>query len=303
MSRVNSVIMGTLITLAFAAPSAWPSGGHGDHEQDEPTEFSVEDFTKFGVTVATAGPGTVDITLDLPGEIRPNGDRIAHLAARFPGIVRDVRAGVGDRVRAGEVLAIIESENLTTYAIRVPFDGTVIDRHLALGETVGASAPVFILADLSSVWLEVHVHQHALGHVATGRGVTIREVAGTRTAHAEISYVSPIIDQETRTAIARAVVPNADGDWRPGTFVVATIEEPLDAPIVVPRHSLQTFEGALTIFVIEDERFQPRRVTVGSQGKTRVEITSGLQVGDRIADEGSFLVHAELAKGEAGHDH
>jgi cobalt-zinc-cadmium efflux system membrane fusion protein len=303
MSRVLSVIIGVLATLAFTTPSAWPSDDHGDQEGREPAVFSVDDFAQFGVTVATAGPGTVDVTLDLPGEIRPNGDRIAHLAARFPGIVRDVRAGVGDRVRAGEVLAIVESENLAAYAIRVPFDGTVIDRHLALGETVDESAPVFILADLSNVWLEVHAHQHALGHIAPGRGVTIREVAGTRTAHAEISYVSPIIDQETRTAIARAVVPNSDGGWRPGTFVVATIEEPVDAAVVVPRHSLQTFEGALTVFVVEGDRFEPRRVTVGSQGKTRVEITSGLQAGDRIADEGSFLVHAEFAKGEAGHEH
>ena len=242
MSRMHSMTLCLLIALALLPGTALSSGdphegedaheehGHADehaeHDEHEGRAFSVSEFAKFGVTIATAGPGTVDIALDLPGEIRPNGDRIAHLAARFPGIVRDVRAGVGDRVRAGDVLATIESENLSTYAIRTPFDGTVIDRHLALGETVDQAGPVFILADLSTVWLEVNVHQHALAHIARGRSVTLREVAGARTARAEIAYVSPIIDQETRTATARALVPNEDGGWRPGTLRAGPVGSP-----------------------------------------------------------------------------
>jgi len=296
------------LTLAFCivlttwrAPHAWSSGTDGEHH--EASAFSVADFEKAGVRLATAGPGAVDIAFDLPGEIRPNGDRIAHLAARFPGVVRDVRAGVGDRVRANDVLATIESENLSTFTIRAPFAGTVIDRHIVSGETVDKSAAVFILADLSTVWLEVNIHQHALPHIAPGQSVMIREVTGTRTARAEISYVSPIIDQETRTAVARAVVANDDGAWRPGTFVVATVEEPAEAAVVVPRHALQTFEGTTTVFVVDGEHFEPRSVTIGAQGRTLVEINSGLAVGDRVAAEGSFLINAELAKGEAGHDH
>jgi cobalt-zinc-cadmium efflux system membrane fusion protein len=302
MSRSHAVMLCLFLTFALAAtPSS--SDESDDHDDHGGATFSVGDFAKFGVTVATAAPGTVDIALDLPGEIRPNGDRIAHLAARFPGVVRDVRAGIGDRIHAGDVLATIESDNLSTYAIRAPFEGTVIDRHLALGETVDQTGPVFILADLSTVWLEVNVHQHALARIAPGRSVIIRDVAGQRTARAEIAYVSPIIDQETRTAIARAIVPNDDGGWRPGTFVVATVEEAVGAAVVVPRHALQTFEGAPTVFIVEGERFEPRRVVVGAQGRSRIEITSGLTAGARIANEGSFLVNAELAKGEGGHEH
>jgi cobalt-zinc-cadmium efflux system membrane fusion protein len=278
MRLVHGVKLCLFLALTLSATAARSSSDHDEHAGEA---FSVGDFAKFGVTVTTAGPGTVDIGLDLPGEIRPNGDRIAHLAARFPGIVRDVRAGVGDRVRADFVLATIESENLSTYSIRAPFDGTVIDRHLAVGETVDQTSPVFIVADLSTVWLEVNVHQHALAHIAPGRDVTIREVTGT----------------------ARAIVSNRDGGWRPGTFVVATVEEPVEAAIVVPWRALQTFEGEPALFVVEGERFEPRHVTIGARGRSRIEITSGIVAGDRIADEGSFLVNAELAKGEAGHDH
>jgi cobalt-zinc-cadmium efflux system membrane fusion protein len=309
MSRHSWTATGVAIVLALIAAVARSSDdGHEDAAHHEPDEhrgevFSVSDFAKLGVTTATAGPGAIDVALELPGEIRPNGDHIAHIAARFPGVVRDVRAGIGDRVSGGDPLATIESENLSAYTIRAPFDGTVIDRHLAVGEIVDQASAIFILADLSTVWLDVNVHQHGLAHVAPGRTVTLREVAGDRSAQAEISYVSPIIDQETRTATARAVVANADGGWRPGTFVVATIEEPVAAPIVIPRHALQTFEGETTVFVVEGEQFAPRRVTVGAQGRSTIAITAGLAAGDRVADEGSFLVNAELAKGEAGHDH
>lgn len=306
MSRMDWIRLGFFVAMTLLPRTAVSSDEHehhDDHEEHESHAFSVADFEKAGVTLATAGSGAVDIAFDLPGEIRPNGDRIAHLGARFPGIVRDVGAGVGDRVGANDVLATIESANLSTYTVRAPFAGTVIDRHIVLGETVDNSAPVFILADLSTVWLEVNVHQHALPHIAPGRSVTIREVTGTRTTRAEISYVSPIIDQETRAAIARAVVANDDGGWRPGTFVVATVEEPVEAAVLVPRRAVQTFEGVPTVFAVEGDHFEPRKITIGAQGRTLVEIKSGLVAGDRVAAEGSFLINAELAKGEAGHDH
>lgn len=313
MSRISFLISALVTAIALMVTPVLSLDGHDPHGGDTQGEhdgheehgsaFTIGDFAEFGVTLATVGPGTVDITVDLPGEIRPNGDRVAHLAARFPGIVRNVRAGIGDRVREGDVLARIESDTFTIYPITAPFDGTVIDRHLALGELVDQAVPVFILADLTTVWLEVSVHQHALPDVAPGRSVAIREVAGTRSEQTEIFYVSPIIDQETRTAIARAVVPNHDGSWRPGTFVVATIEEPVAVSLALPRHALQTFEGRTTVFVVEGDRFEPRAVTIGVQGRNRVEITSGLTAGERVADEGAFLVNAELAKGEAGHAH
>ncbi len=313
MIAVSSLIPPLVTVLTLIGAPAWSSDGHDTHRdeargehsdhEDGGSAFTVGDFEEFGVTLATVGPATVDIAIDLPGEIRPNGDRIAHLAARFSGIVRDVSAGIGDRVREGDVLARIESDTLTVYPITAPFGGTVIDRHLALGELVDQADPVFILADLTTVWLEVNVHQHALSDVEPGRSVTIRQVAGGQSTQAEISYVSPIIDQETRTAIARAVVPNDDGSWRPGTFVVATMEELVAVPLAVPCHALQTFEGRTTVFVAEGDRFEPRPVTVGVQGRTRVEITSGLTAGERVADEAAFLVKAELEKGEAGHAH
>jgi cobalt-zinc-cadmium efflux system membrane fusion protein len=308
-----------LALLLLAGPgAALASGGHerrdadehahhdADHAGDEhetPARFSVEDFERFGVRLATVAPGEVDIGIDLPGEVRPNADRIAHLAPRFPGIVREVRVNIGDRVRAGEVLALIESEHLATYELKAAFEGTVLDKHITPGEAVTRDAPCFVVADLSTVWVEVAVYQKALPFVRVGQRVRLSAGEGAHEGAGTISYIAPVVDQATRTATARVVLPNAEGMWRPGLFVTATVLTPEHAAIVVPRRALQTLDGNPVVFVDEAGRFAPRRVTVGSVGRTMVAIRDGVAAGERVADEHSFLVKAELAKGEAGHDH
>jgi len=148
--------------LALRALAAASDAHDHDHEEGEGQEevagwFSIADFERSGVRLATAGPGEVDVGVDLPGEVRPNGDRIAHLGPRFPGIVREVRKEIGDRVHAGETLAVVESESLSPFALKAAFDGTVIDKHISPGETVTRDDTAFIVADLSTVWVTISI--------------------------------------------------------------------------------------------------------------------------------------------------
>jgi cobalt-zinc-cadmium efflux system membrane fusion protein len=299
MSRTVAVFGMLLALLSMAhATDEHEHGGHGQGGR----VFTVAEFRQAGVTVATAGSGEVDVGVELPGEVRPNADRIAHIAPRFPGLVRDVRAHVGDRVRTGDVLAIVESEHLAPFEVRAAFDGTVIDKHIAPGEAVTREEAAFIVADLSTVWVIVNVYQDALPLVRDGRPVRIVASHGGLEAEGLVSYVSPIVDQATRTALARVVLPNPDGTWRPGLFVTATVYDPRAAAVVIPRRAVQTLEGKPVVFAVDGDRFVPRVVTIGRTGRSRLEVLHGLSVGERIADENSFLVKAELAKGEAGHD-
>ena len=273
---------------------------HGDHEE---RAFTVADFERSGVRLATAGPGEIDLGVELPGEVRPNADRIAHVAARFPGIVREVKKHVGDAVRAGDVLAVVESEHLAPYEVRAAFDGTVIDKHIAPGEAVDREEPAFIIADLSTVWVTISVYQSALADVRIGQPVVIQASHGNLEAPGRVAYISPVVDQATRTANARVVLPNADGAWRPGVFVAAMIFNPSPVDVALPRRAVQTMDGKSVVFVADGDRFVAREVVLGRTGRTKVEIVSGLAPGDRFADERSFLVKAELAKGAAEHHH
>jgi cobalt-zinc-cadmium efflux system membrane fusion protein len=300
-------LMVLLLLSAFAQPlPASDDHGHHDdhgHDDDEAKVFTVAEFQTHGVTVGTAGPGDIDLGVQLPGEVRPNGDRIAHVAPRFPGIVREVRKHVGDRIRVGDVLAVIESENLASFDLKAALDGVVIDRHIAPGEAASREDPAFIIADLSNVWVDINVYQTALPQVRVGQPVAISAGHDTLEATGTVSHVSPIVDQATRTARARVVLPNVDGAWRPGLFVTATVFNPTPVALVVPRQAIQTLEGRSVVFVVEGDRFEARPIVTGRIGRTRAEVVEGLSPGDRYADQRSFLVKAELAKGEATHAH
>jgi len=299
---VALVVVACLVLRALGTASE--EAQHEDAEHDEAAhEFTVADFERSGVRLATAAAGEVDVAIDLPGEVRPNGDRIAHLRPRFPGIVREVRKQTGDRVRAGDVLAVVESENLSPFELRAAFDGTVIDKHITPGETVTRDDVAYIVADLSTVWVAIGVYQSALPQIAVGRPVVLSASHGALQESGTVAYVSPVVDQATRTASARVVLPNPDGAWRPGLYVTATVYDPWPAPIVIARQALQTVEQRPVVFVVEGERFTVRPVTVGRVGRSRVEISQGLSPGERFAEERSFLVKAELAKGEAEHEH
>lgn len=296
-----------LLALGLAFPTSMRGAETGDHDHVShaatPT-FTVDDFVRQGVTLGSARSGVVDEGIELPAEVRPNADRLAHVAPRFPGIVREVRKNVGDRVRAGDVLAVIESDKLAAFELRAAFAGTVIDKHVVPGEAVARDRPAYIIADLSDVWVNIAVYQEALPEVQVGRTVLVSTPDEALQAEGAVAYIAPIVDQATRTATARVVLPNQDGSWRPGTFAVATVTLDREAQIVVPRRALHTRHGEDVLFVVEGDSFVTRAVTVGRVGRTRAEIVAGLVAGERFADEGSFLVKAEFGKdAESHHDH
>ena len=275
-----------------------------EHEHGDAPSARVATLERFGVTLATVGPGIVDPGLELPGEIRPDATRTAHVAARFAGVVRAVHARAGETVRTGDVLAVVESQSLAPYELRAPFDGVVVNALSTPGEIADPATAAFVVADLSTVWAEISVYQKHLGHVRPGQRVRIAAGYDVADAEGTVSYVSPTLDETTRTATARAALPNPDGRWRPGMFVTAYVLDPLEVAIAVPTSALQRSGDDTVVFVVDGNVFRPQPVTLGRVGLTTAEVTAGLAPGARIAAAGSFLVKAELGKGaDAGHAH
>lgn len=302
-TRILSAGLALIVVIAGAAVAEEEHGHAHDEHAGEHAGFEVHELEELGVTVAAAAAGPVDVGIELPAEVRPNADLLAHLAAPFPGIVRKVLKSVGDTVQSGETLALIESENLTTYPLRAAFDGTVIDKHIAPGEAVTRERILFVVADLSDVWVEIDVYLNAIDLVGVAQSVRFSTPDGSLTVDGSVSHVSPIVDQATRTVTARVVVANPDGRWRPGLFVTAFIARPVEAAVVVPRRALHEIAGRTVVFAVEHDHFEVRPVVVGVVGRSNAEIKHGLRPGERFADDGSFLVKAELLKGDAAHDH
>lgn len=277
----------------------------GSEQHDGEVVLSAEELEEFGVALSVAGPGTIATTVELPGEIRPNEDLVAHIVPRFPGIVRSVRKAIGDNVAQGDVLAVIESsESLSTYSVKSLLEGLVIERHVSVGEAVNSDRELFVVADLSSVWVDFQAFQKHLPLLTAGQRVHISAGHGLPEAEALVSYISPVVDEATRTATIRAVVENVDGKWRPGLFVTGRVETASDdVPVAVPSTAIQTIGAVPMIFVSDGDGFVPRSVHMGRTGPHFVEITSGLKVGERFVSSGGFTLKAELQRGELGEGH
>lgn len=281
---------------------------HGHDEGEDATDkfehVSADKLEHAGVSFSAVGPGHVDDGVQLLGTVRPNGDRLAHITPRFPGIVRESKRNIGDTVKAGEVLAVVESsESLSPYELKTLIDGTIIEKHLTRGEAVDRDKQAFIIADLSSVWVELSVYQRDLEHVQIGETVRIRSGEKGPQAEGTVTYITPGVDERMRTATARVVLPNPEGQWRLGSFVEAYAVSPHAAALVVPATAIQSLEGKSIVFVAEKERVEARPVTLGHRGETLVEVLGGLTDGERVATVNSFLLKAELGKGAAEHDH
>lgn len=277
----------------------------GEHADADAVEVTPQQREALGIEVEAATPGRIDSGIELLGEVHPNGDRLAHMVPRFPGIVREVRKTAGDRVQSGDVLAVIESsESLAPYELKTLIDGVVLTRHLTRGEAVDRDKEAFVVADLSTVWVDLSVYQKDLGRVRVGQEVIIHPVqGGAADTRGTIAYLTPAVDQMTRTATARVVLPNPDLTWLPGMFVTGHALDTREAPVVVPRSAIQTVEGSPAVFVEAEAGFEARPVTLGQEGDTLVEIVRGLDAGERVVVANSFLLKAEIAKAEAEHEH
>lgn len=201
-------------------------------------------------------------------------------------------------------LASAPAENMARYEIRAPLNGRVIQRNVAVGEAVAAAEDIFTVADLSVVWVDVTVYAKDLAVVREGQEATVYssdlavEVAG------RVSYIGPLVGQETRAATARIVLANPRGVWRPGLFVkVRLIREAATVPMAVKVDGIQTFRDWQVVFVRFGDWFEARPLELGRRDGDWVEVTKGLSPGELYAATNSFAVKAEIGKLGASHDH
>ena len=289
-------------------------GGH-DHEEEKDTpgaeriKLTPEQLTNAKVKIEEAGPAKIKTTLPVYGKVAPNEEALAHVMPRFPGVVKAVRKRLGDKVTSGEVLAQIESnESLKAYDVVSEISGTIISKDITLGEFVKDDKTIFMVANLETVWIDLSIYRQDFDALRPGQPVELHtgegHVSGEEHIEAKVDYISPFGTEGSQTMLARCVVPNPKGALKPGLFVDGEIVTgEVEVGIAVNPGALQTLEGKTVVFVAEEDAFEAREVQLGVKDNEHVEIISGLLPGDRYIAENSFIMKAELGKGEAEHAH
>src|SRR6266851_555483 len=197
-------------------------------------------------------------------------------------------------------------ETLRRQELRAPIAGRIAERRVELGSLVGREgqeSELFVIVDLSTVWVEMSVSPSDLATIREGQEIAISAGSGSEPSPATIMFISPLLEKDTRRARVVASVDNAAGKWRPGSFVTAEISaDEAPAAIVVPKTALQSLKGESTVFVRTAEGFEARKVALGRQDAQQTEVTAGLTVGERVATTNTFILKAELGKSEISHN-
>ena len=275
--------------------------GHGEHE--EAIELTAEQQKNAGIELAKTGPIKIRSTLPLFGLIAINTEKSESLSARFPGVLRSVTRQLGDHVKAGDTLAIVESnESLSRYPIKASISGIITDKQATTGAQTGDKV-LFVVSDLSNVWVELDVFPRDLPKIKVGQTVKVQSQAGL-TGDGKLIYLSTFANSTNQTLRARVLLDNSNAQWAPGQFVngEVTISE-APAAIAVRNDAIQTIEGKLSIFVQDADGFEPRPIKPGRADSTFTEVLEGVTVGETYVAKNSFILKSEMGKESAEHAH
>ena len=273
-----------------------------EHEHDnssETTDISAPMATANSIRTAIASSGTVNATLPIFATLVVPPQQEIQLSGRFPGLITDVRVAPGDSVKKGQSLATIESnESLSRYEVRSPISGVISDSHAATGN-LASNEPLFVIVDLSGLWLEIPIYPSQREEIATGQPVTLpaHEIS------TQIESIAPPAHGRPYWR-ARAKVSNSHGDLTPGevALVHITTAETV-AQVRVENRALQTHEGNTVVFVHHDGEYEARPVTTGASDDRFTEITAGLNPGEEYVTDNSYLIKADIGKSGAAHQH
>lgn len=199
-------------------------------------------------------------------------------------------------VKDGQIAAIERSgKPLMRIPIYPEFSGVVIEKMVQQGQYVNAGEPLFSIADLSNVWVELEVYENDARAIKTGQTVEIRSSAYPgEVFRGKVSLLYPYLDPKTRTMRVRVSLPNPGTKLKQEMFVKATVTMPLGEGIAVPVTAVMDSGKRQLVWVeVSPGTFEPRQVTVGARIGDRMQIISGLSAGDKVVVTGGYLIDSE----------
>ncbi len=193
------------------------------------------------------------------------------------------------------------SQVVSDIIVPAPIAGVITSRAANLGQVASMGQELFVVTDLSQVWVIGDLYEQDFQTVHVGSNVTMTTPAyPALTRHGRVSYIDPRVDPQTRTAKIRLAVPNPQGQLRLGMYVtLAFTTRAGERLVVVPRAAVQTVGERQVVFIPdqdEEGKFVPRTVQMGPARGAWATIRSGVEPGEVVVTEGSFFLRAEMLR-------
>jgi cobalt-zinc-cadmium efflux system membrane fusion protein len=351
------------------------AGDSKEHAEEKGLVLSAEEISVAGIRVAPLQEQDVNNYLAVTATITANQDKLARVAPRVPGRLAKVMVNLGDSVKQGQPMALIDSievgearsayaqasserglakanldraeklyaeqiiaqkdylraraesekanavlraasekqqaygvgarsqsasGNTSIFAVTAPFSGSVIDKKAVLGELAQSDKPLFSVADLSTVWIETNLFEKDIGRVKVGAPATVTVTAYPgETFKGKVTYISSVMDKESRTIKARVDVPNADGRLKLEMFASASITTSGSSKaLLVPDEAVVLIQGQPTAFVQESGGFEARPVELGEKLRGQQALKSGIKAGEKVVVSGAYALKAKMLKSQ-----
>ncbi|MFC6635702.1 efflux RND transporter periplasmic adaptor subunit [Microbulbifer taiwanensis] len=300
---MQKVIAALPFLALLLCAGAYGSGDHGSgaHESDEGrVQINPETAARVGIETAVAGPGEIFRSVTLYGKTALAHGSLSHVRARYPGAIKTVDVEVGDRVRKGQTLAQVESnESLQVYSVESPIDGLVIDKQASRGEYSG-ERELFTIANYDRLWVELRVFPAQRAQIKRGQKVLFS--ADGQEVETEIANLVPGAGQPF--LLARAPLDNRELNWPPDLMLEGRVlVERVRVPLLVEKRALQPLGDDLVVFVVVGDSYEARPLRLGASDGRVIEVLGGLKPGERYVTANSYLIKADIEKSGAGHHH
>ena len=290
---------------------------HDDHNEEETHDHANEESHEEGVTriqsdmaeqvgirTALSGPQSLHQMIQIYGRLTTGPEQTSHVRARFPGMIQSVGVSIGDVVEAGDLLAVVESnDSLKKYDVRAPIDGTIFERHANVGEMTQEQV-LFSISNFDSLWVELRVFPSQQKDIRVGQPVFILvNDQSIETIETKISHLLPS-GTNANYFVARAKLDGSSTDFFTGLMVEGqVVVNDVEAAVAVENIAIQSMENQPGVFIKNGDEYAFTPLVLGRTDNVFTEVLSGLDSNTEYVTTNSYLIKADIEKSEAEHEH
>ena len=299
LNRVPALALAAVFSGLAMAPSTFAHGAQIEVAGGArgPVQLSAAQQLAIALQVVAAGPHPMSVVLYVNGEVQLLPDRQSGASLRISGQVTALYANVGDRVRAGQALARVQSrlagDPPPSVTVNAPRAGLVDERSVVVGQSVEPNTQLFHISDRSEVVVLGKIYEEDLGKVKLGQQARVHVLAyPERVFVGKVTVIEPNLDPFSRTVKAWIRLANPDGLLKPNMFARSSLVlTQNDAALVVPNNAILEANGERFVFVREGNKFDRVEVTLGARDDQLSEIVDGLVPGDEVVTQGNRQVY------------
>lgn len=199
--------------------------------------------------------------------------------------VRNTARQMYRSLEAARARLALARKALADTVVKSPFAGLVVERKVSVGDFVTRGTKVVTVVRINPLRVEVTVPEQYLSTIRPGQSLELAvDAYPGRVFKGQVRFVSPVLRADQRALTVEAVVPNADGNLKPGLFATAAIQQTgHDRALCVPPTAVRNIAGSTRVYVIKGDRVEERIVTLGQTVGDAIEIANGIAEGDEVA--------------------